>query len=141
VFPSYLHGLSYTTNDVFANALIDKEFTWQVYAADHLVPMKNEILNSYPEKLSPAMLPKLIQKLDEVNLCQGNYEPRFVEIARLRKCRFISRAGQIVAILDEKVGINVDKALYFSTVQHVKCILILVCDTCVKYGHYFPDLK
>jgi len=73
--------------------LIDEEFTWQVYAADHLVPMENEILNSYSEKLSPAMLPRLIQKLDEVNLCQGNYEPRFVEIARLRKCRFISRAG------------------------------------------------
>ena len=39
--------------------LIDEEFTWQVYAADHLVPMENEILNSYPEKLSPARLPKL----------------------------------------------------------------------------------
>lgn len=117
--------------------LIDEEFTWQVYAADHLVPMENEILNSYPEKLSPAMLPKLIQKLDEVNLCQGNYEPRFVKIARLRKCRFISRAGQIVAILDEKVCINVDGALYFSTVRHVKCSILisssLVCDTCVKY--------
>jgi len=117
--------------------LISNDCTWKVYAADHLVSMENEILNSYPTKLTSTMIHGLIQKLDEATLCQGNYEPQFVEIARLRKCRFLSRAGEMVAILDEKICINVDGEMYFCTVRHVECSILisssLVCNVCMKY--------
>ena len=58
--------------------------------------------------LEEALSCHITQKLDVANLCQENYEPRFVEIARLCRCRFLSSSGQIVAILDEKICINVD---------------------------------
>ena len=62
---------------------------------------------------SLTILPGLIQKLDEANLFQRNYEPRFVEIATLHKCRFMSSAGLIVAMLDESILMGYCTVLQF----------------------------
>ena len=118
--------------------LISDDMTWQVYVTDFQVSMDNDILRAYSPTLSLDVIPNLIQRLDSSVMCSGNFEPQFIEIAEVRRGRLLSRTGETVAILDEKVCINVDGVLHFSTVRHVNCSILLsshlsICPACSAY--------
>ncbi len=70
-------------------------------------------------------------------MCHGNFEPEFIEVAKLRKKKVLSPSGDIVATLDESMCINVDGVEYSATVGHVQCSIFLmeqsVCLTCSEY--------
>ena len=89
--------------------LISDDMTWQVYITDFQVLMDNDILRAHSPTLSLGVILNLIQRLDSSVMCSGNFEPQFVEIAEVHRGRLLSRTGETVAILDEKVCINVDE--------------------------------
>ena len=112
--------------------------TWQVYATGFPVSMENDILRPFPPTLSLDVIPGLIQMLDSSVMCSGNFEQHFVEIAEVHKGRLLSRTGETVAILDEKVCIQIDGEWHFSTVRHVNCSILLtsqlsICPACSRY--------
>ena len=118
--------------------LISDDMTWQVYVTEFQVSMDNEILRPYSATLSVNVIPDLIQRLDSATMCIANFEPIFVEIAQVRKGKLLSSTGNTVAVLDEKVCINVGGVYYFSTVRHVNCSILInsavsVCSTCSQY--------
>lgn len=118
--------------------LISEDMNWQVYVTDFQVSMDNEILRPYSTTLSVNVIPDFIQRLNSAIMCNGNFEPIFVEIAQVRKGKLFSSTGNTVAVLDEKVCINVGEVNYFSTVRHVNCSILLnsaisICSTCSQY--------
>ena len=121
------------------------DMTWQVYVKDFLVSLDNEVLSPYSATLSLSTLPGLIQRLDSATICHGNFEPQFIEIAQARKGRFLSSDGEtVIAILDDKVCINVDGVWYFATVRHINCSLLLaglsICSACLNYRNTLQAL-
>ena len=98
--------------------LIRSDMTWQVFAGSHLVSLTNIIFNGYSETFSPEfeVLKDLMQQISGASFCHGNFEPEFTEVARLRKNKFLSHSGEVVAILDESMCINVDGVEYSATV-------------------------
>lgn len=119
--------------------LISEDMNWQVYVTDFQVSMDNEILRPYSTTLSVNVIPDFIQRLNSAIMCNGNFEPIFVEIAQVRRAKCCQVAtGDTVAVLDEKVCINVGGVNYFSTVRHVNCSILLnsaisICSTCSQY--------
>lgn len=117
--------------------LIKNDMSWQVYVGSHLISMDNAIFNAYPKAISPDILKSLMQHISGARLCHGNFEPEFIEVARLRKNKFLSPSGEIVATLDESMCITVDGVEYSATIRHVDCSILLmeqsVCLTCSEY--------
>ena len=94
-----------------------------MYAADHLVSETNNILSAQSLTASYNVLKGLMQDVGMASLCHGNFETDFVEVAHLRKGKFLSPSNELVAILDESV---VDGVEYSATVRHVNCRILLV---------------
>ena len=117
--------------------LIKNDMSWQVYVGSHLVSMDNVLFNAYPKTISLDALKSLMQHVSGASLCHGNFEPVFIEVARLRKSKFSSSSGEIVATLDESMCIIVDGVEYSATIRHVNCSILLmeqsVCLTCSEY--------
>lgn len=100
-----------------------ENLSWKVYAADHLVSETNNILSAQSLTASYNVLKGLMQDVGMASLCHGNFETDFVEVAHLRKGKFLSPSNELVAILDESV---VDGVEYSATVRHVNCRILLV---------------
>lgn len=129
---------SHPTCMVFSRRLVIRsDMSWQVYVGSHLVSLSNTIFNAYSKTISPIFLKDLMQHISGASLCYGNFEPEFTEVARLRKNKFLSPSGEVVAILDESMCVNVDGVEYSATVRHVHCSILLMeqsmCSTCTEY--------
>ena len=109
-----------------------------MYAGNHLVSTNNSILSSHSITASYTVLKGLMQGVSMATLCCGNFEAEFIEVAHLRKGKFLSPNNELVAVLDESMCISVDGIEYSATVRHVNCSVLLeegqsVCLVCVEY--------
>jgi len=71
----------------------------------------------------------------------------FIEVAHLRKGKFLSPSNELVAVLDENICINVDGMEYSATVRHVNCSVLLVggegspvCLVCIEYRNILRSI-
>ena len=105
-----------------------------------VIIVSNAIFSTYPKTILPGVLKSLMQCISNASLCHGNFEPEFIEVAKLRKNKFLS-PGDIVATLDESMCISVDGVEYSATVRHVHCSILLmeqsVCLTCSLFDLQF----
>lgn len=81
--------------------LIHNDLTWKVYLADHSVPSQCLVLKDFPPRVSSKFVSDLIDTISVSNICSGNYEERFIALAKARKGKFLSVSGEIVALLDD----------------------------------------
>ena len=104
--------------------LIQRDMKWKVYVFDHLVSMENDILAQYNSTMTSDIILPLIYTLNNAFLCPGNVDSHIIQLAHDRKGSFRSQQGQMIAVLEENVILNVDNEQYFATVRHVQCKIV-----------------
>ena len=94
---------------------IEKDLTWKLHTANHLVSLESPALCQQPLHLMPDSAQRVIELIDSSNFCIGNSEKKFIELARKRKGKFLST----------------------KTIRHKDCLLLLLtsemCSVCEKY--------
>jgi len=118
--------------------LIKEDLRWQVYVGEHLILPQNDVLTPFPVKLSTASVSTAIATLHSANICTGNYDQRFIELASKKKGKFSSLSGDIVAVLETTPYSVVDGREIFMTVRHLQCEVLLpdkslICWVCEQY--------
>ena len=117
--------------------LIQRDMKWKVYVFDHLVSMENDILAQYNSTMTSDIILPLIYTLNNAFLCPGNVNSHIIQLAHDRKGSFRSQQGQMIAVLEENVILNVDNEQYFATVRHVQCEIVTstltICSVCQSY--------
>ena len=116
--------------------LIRSDLTWQLHTVNHLVPIKCSALSQYPSVLSDKTTLNLIRAIDESNICTGNFDKRFIELANGKRGNFTTFSGSCVATLEEKVAFIVNGEEFYSTVRHVDCEILTsnaMCSVCATY--------
>ena len=116
--------------------LIQRDMKWKVYVSDHLVSTENEILAQSDSIMTSEIILPLIYALNDAFLCPGNVDSQIIQLAHDRKGSFLSQ-GQLIAILEENVLLNVDNEQYFATVRHIQCKILIsslaACSVCQSY--------
>ena len=117
--------------------LIQRDMKWKVYVFDHLISMENDILTQYNSTMTSDIILPLIYTLNNAFLCPGNVDSHIIQLAHDRKGSFLSQQGQMIAVLEENVILNVDNEQYFATVRHVQCEIVTstltICSVCQSY--------
>ena len=79
----------------------------------------------------------MINAIHAVYTCVGNFDDRFIDLARIRKGKFCSSNQQIIAYLDESFCYEVNDTTHSSTIRHSSCEILLadneVCSHCAKF--------
>ena len=84
------------------------------------MPTWNDVLMLFPKKLSTASVYETISAIHQANICTGNYDQRFIELA-IRKERFLSSSGELVAVLETTSYSVMNDKEVFMTVRHLQC--------------------
>lgn len=113
--------------------IIYRDRSWKIYVASHVITPNNTVLNSFPSALTTDALMNLIDVLHNANVCVGNYDSQFIELAKKKKGTFLSIDGSIVAALEECHYVE-----DCFTIRHVQCNVLLskdeaVCPSCINY--------
>ena len=85
---------------------------WKVYVFDHLVSMENDILAQYNSTMTSDIILPLIFTLNNAFLCPVNVDSHIIQLAHDRKGSFLLQQGQINAVLEENVILNVDNEVF-----------------------------
>ena len=117
---------------------IEKDLTWKLHTANHLVSLESPALCQQPLHLMPDSAQRVIELIDSSNFCIGNSEKKFIELARKRKGKFLSTSGEPVACFEEGVCLKTASGEErCETIRHKDCLLLLLtsemCSVCEKY--------
>ena len=121
--------------------LIKHDLTWEVYLADHTVPRHCAIFSHFPPSITNDILLSLIGAVSSASICQGNFEERYITMARIRKGIFTSQNGETVAFLDESFCVVVDGKQYSATIRHAKCELLINSNLCPSCNGFRDILR
>ena len=123
---------------IFHLLLIQSDLTWKLLTANHSVSPECPALCQQPSHLTPESAQRLVEVIDSCNFCIGNSEEQFIEMARMRKGKFLSVGGETVANYEEGVCfMTAAGEERCATIRHKDCLLLLstseVCFVCDKY--------
>ena len=117
--------------------LISRDLKYQIYIAGHLVSPQSSIFTQLPSIVTTDAVIHMINALHAANICVGNFDDRFIDLARIKKGKFFSCNGGIIAYLDESFCLEVNGITHGSTIRHANCEILLsdneVCSHCAKF--------
>ena len=117
--------------------LINKDLRYRIYVARHLVSPQSSTLNSkLPSIVTADAVIPMINALHVANICQGNFDDQFIDLAYKKKGKFLSCNGQLTAYLDESFCFEADGMTLASTIRHANCEILVdnkVCCHCAKF--------
>ena len=117
--------------------LINKDLQYQIYIARHLVPSQSSVLSKLPSTVSADAAVHMINAICTANICVGNFDDQFIDLAHMKKEKFLSCNGQVIAYLDESFCFEVNGTMHGSTIRHTNCEILLtdseVCFPCTKF--------
>ena len=65
--------------------LINRDLTYQIYIAGHLVSQQCSILSKLPTIVTADAVLHMINAIHAAYICVGNFDDRFIDLARIRK--------------------------------------------------------
>ena len=68
--------------------LISRDLRYQIYIAGHLVSPQSSILTQLPSIVTADAVIHMINALHAANICVGNFDDRFIDLARIKKESF-----------------------------------------------------
>ena len=91
-----------------------------------------------PPKLDLQSIKRLTAVLTASNICVGNPDGRFVEMAKSREEKFLSASHEVDSVLDSGRCVTVGSVSHSSTIRHCQCELLVMtssprCKCCSKY--------
>ena len=110
--------------------LINKDFTWTLHVLGHEIEKHaNDLIRDIPDRLNISSFSNLLSLLDSANICPGNSQSHFVEMANSRKGTFMSANKQPVAKLED------------STIRNIDCHVLTDKYKCTRCKSYEPTLR
>ena len=117
--------------------LVQKDLSWKVYVGEHLISAESAVLMPFPERLGVASISTILSTLQSANICTGNYDEQFIDLAQRKKGKFVSSLGELVAVLETTPYSVVNREEIFMTLRHIQCEILLteafICSFCEKY--------
>lgn len=126
---------------IVRNLLIKNDLTWQVHIGEHVVSPHCSVLKDFPSTITREEAVSIIHAISVGKICSGNFEDRFIYLARIRKGKFLSPSGKMVAFLDESFCIEVDGKQYGSTIRHCDCELLIQKPMCLPCSNFRNTLR
>ena len=107
---------------VVKSITIFSDKTWKAFVYDHEVPPSCAALSTFPEKLLPPLIVRLIETFNSSVVCEGNPDNSFVEICKKRggKIRTNRGHGEEIAHLEKNFESK-------ETIRRVDCEIL--CNT------------
>ena len=103
--------------------MVDSTLKWSLFVHNHeVLQSRCSALRSFQNRLSPESLCRLLQYIDSLNVCVGQPDHHFIDMASAKKGVFKSRDGKVSATLDSYAC--------RSTIQTVKCELLTTSEKC-----------
>ena len=121
--------------------LISKDLRYRIYVAGNLVSPQSSALSGSIATADNVI--EMINAIHVANICQGNFDSRFIDLAYKKKGKFLSCNGQLTAFLDESFCFEAYSMIYASTNRHVNCEILVdnkVCCHCAKFRNRFCAL-
>lgn len=115
---------------------IDNTLKWSLFVHNREVFQKCSALASFPEKLTSASLCRLVLCIDHLQVCSGQPDHHFINMASAKKGIFKSKDGSISAIVDAYAPVISSGRIFNSTIRTVKCELLCSgdkCQSCMAY--------
>lgn len=116
--------------------IVHLNLTWMVHVHGKMVnPAMCSVFSNIPSTLTYDAFKILVSIMMSSNVCAGNPDACFVEMAETRKGKFLSPNKELVCYLDDYC-VNKDGKPYPCTIRHVKCELLVkdaLCLVCHKY--------
>ena len=116
---------------------IQSDLTWSLFVHNQPVTPENcPLVANIPAQVTAETMAMLIKLSDQLNVCPGQPDDNFVELARLKKGVLADRHEQPVARLDDYAPVSFKGRTYSRTVRPVKCELLVrsgKCAVCKKY--------
>ena len=102
-----------------------------MYVTNHLVSMENNVLAQFCSNMSSEVVLTLIRELNDAFLCPVNTDPEIIQLACVRKGKFMSQQGHVIGKLEENVLLKVEDRQDFATttVRHVCSVCPAYCNT------------
>ena len=108
-----------------------------------MISNKCSALNQYPSMLSDKTTLSLIHAIDESKICTGNFDRRFIDLAKGKRGSFTTFSGSCVATLEDKIAFIVNGEEFYSTACHVDCEILTsnaMCSACTSYRNTLSAL-
>ena len=123
---------------IFHVLQIRSNLTWELHTVNHLISPESDLLYKQPTHLTAESAERLIHHINSCHLCTGNSDKQFVELAKQRKGRFLTRTGETIAFLEEDICFSIEEEEpQCSTIRHTNCAVLLstsgVCSICSNY--------
>ena len=123
---------------VTRSLIIKQDHCWSMHVHGHLVdPSVIQSLALIPSTLDSESATLLLQRIDQLHICAGNPEAKFVALGEKKKNRqFLSSTKEVVAYLETGICVTVKEQQYPSTIRCVSCHLLTDgtrCSVCSMY--------
>lgn len=119
--------------------LIAKNCTWRVYVHGRLVD-SCPALSEIPKILTKKDASNLMSKLNNLNVCVGQPDAKFVDVCAAKNGQILSHNKQVVAYLDSTACVS-DGQMYTKTVRHAGCEMLVLGSCCNKCAGYRDNLR
>ena len=117
--------------------LISKDLRYLIYVAGHLVsPQSSALSGKLPSIATADNVIEIINAIHLANICQGNFDNLFIDLAYKKKGKFLLCNGRLTAFLDESFCFKADSMIHASINRHVNCEILVdnkVCCHCAKF--------
>lgn len=124
---------------VTRSLIVSQDLSWMVHVHGHkLDPIRCSSTLSIPAELGLEDFKELVAVVTGSNVCAGNPDERFVEMAESRKGKFLSPSKEVVSFLDSGRCVTVGGVTHTSTIRHCRCELLVAntsvrCKCCSRY--------
>lgn len=121
---------------------VDDELNWSLFVYNHPVASDSCIaLRSIPLKLTEDSLFTLINVVDQLNICAGHPEQRYITLLEAKKGILKASNGSAAAYIDNYAPITLNGKRYSCTVRTTTCELLVNGSKCQSCGQYRGTLR
>ena len=117
--------------------VINDDCTWKLTVYGHEISPTCGVLSSIPQHLTACKLQEMVKVLAEINICPGNHDASFIELARSRKGKFFTASGELKAELQP----NIQSCGLPETIRVADCDFVVKDGTCSKCSGYRSQLR
>ena len=136
------HPICEDTVTISKSLIVFEDLTWTLNVhGRRLDPLQCSALSDIPTKLTFDAFKDLVTIIRDFNICIGHPDPKFIQMAKARKGKFLSLKKQVVSYLDSNCCIIFNGEIHPSTIRHSKCEFLIEGSLCKVCSSYRSNLR
>ncbi len=126
---------------------VDEELQWSLFVHNQRINLDDfSVLSDIPKMLTQDSLSKLLQVLNELKVCPGNPDDKFVEIVRAKKGGMKRKDGELACFVDDYASVHLNGDVYETTIRPSNYGMLVNaiasrCENCNSYRNYLRTLS